>query len=313
MHGSTYTVELEPRTGRLLSFTRLQEQGVETPAPESGITIEDVRDVVRRLREALKRFQELAYVVEDVPAVYDPEKEPETSAGGKTIKYAIFYPVEFILFPEIELGPRVTRADKVKALAAIETLYNEAADRLNSRLKAGEITVDVWLQEMQSEISSGHVSAYSAGRSGAWSSITFSEWGRLGSRIKKQFQHLKGFAGEIRKKGVDAFTFEKLKFRTGLYGSNMRESLEAGHMRDRGIDPSILPAIPGDGTTKCLVRCKCRWTVRAAGRDKFKISWRLGAAEHCRTCLDRARDWVGLDVVKGRLVSQVVPHYHNHN
>lgn len=274
---------------------------LEPPAPESGITVDDIRDAVRRLREALERFPELAFMLEDVPDIYDPEKEAKNTPGRSRV---------------ITLGPRVPRADKYKALDAIETLYNESAGRLNEKLVEGSIGVDSWLEAMRKEVSAGHVSAYVAGRSGAWSSISFSEWGRTGARIKRQFQFLKGFADEIRRKGVDAFSLDYLNNRTGLYGSNMRESLEAGNLQDRGVDPSILPAMPGDGTTKCLVRCKCRWTVRGAGRDRYLISWRLGSAEHCRTCLDRAHPstgWVNLEIVNGRLISQVTPYFYNHN
>lgn len=279
---------------------------IQVPRPSSGISVDDVRDVITRLRKAIEDDpglqSVLGFLLEDVPDVYDPDK-----AGNLTVIGSVFRPGA-----SIELGPRLSRADKQRAANAIERLFNDGAESLNQALLDGSIGVDGWLAGMRKEVSAGHVSTYSAGRSGAWSSITFSEWGRLGQRIRRQNEFLKAFADDINKRGIDNLTIAYLNNRTGLYGSNFRESLEAGIARDRGLDPSVLPAIPGDGSTRCLVRCKCRWTIRPRGRDRYSVSWRLGRAEHCQTCLDRADDWVNLQVEKGRMISSVIPHYHNH-
>ena len=283
---------------------KLQIDEIETPRPDSGLSADDIRDVIRRLQEAIKQDPGLkpilGFLLEDVPEVYKPGAELQV--------------LSFLYSPAtiITLGPRLSRRDKQRAANAIEDLFNSEIQRINERLVDGSIGVEAWYESVRKEISAGHVSTYSAGRSGAWSSITFQEWGRLGQRIRRQNQFLQGFADELRKQDPETYSLKYLNNRVGLYGSNFRESLESGIARDRGLDPSVLPAIPGDGSTRCLTRCKCRWTIRPAGRDRFVISWRLGNAEHCSTCNNRADDWVGLEIHKGRLVSPLVPHFHNH-
>lgn len=276
--------------------TNRKKLEVQAPQPESGISVDLIKDVVRRLRAAVGDHPELQFLLDDVPPEYDPDEAPRL----------------VVLPAVVKLAPRVSREDKKKAFRTIQALYNQAAGDLNAQLKSKSISVDDWLARMEREVSTGHVSTYSAGRSGAWASITFQEWGRLGSVIKGQFQYLRGFANEIREKGIDAFSLPQLNLRTSLYADRMNATLEAGIVQDRGLDPSILPAMPGDGTTRCLVRCKCRWAIRPNGRDKWLVSWRLGKAEHCKTCLDRSDDWVDLQVEKGRIVSEIIPHYHNH-
>jgi len=279
---------------------------VEEPAPESGLSSEDIKDVIVWIISIIERVPEtreiLGFLLEDVPEEYRPSGE----AGDLVATSSVFKRSRVI-----SLGPRVNRADKERAARVIEAAYNAEAESLNQALADGSIGVDTWYEGIRKSISRGHVSTYSVGRSGAWSSISFSEWGRLGQRIRRQNQFLQAFADDIRKRGAENISVKYLNNRTGLYGANFRESLEAGNARDRGLDPSVLPAIPGDGTTQCLVRCKCRWTIRPSGRDRYLISWRLGQAEHCATCNSRARDWVNLEVYKGNLISEVVPHYYN--
>ena len=265
---------------------------LDVPGSDSEVSISDVREIVRRLREYAREYSELAFLVADVPPEFDPDKP--------------------LSVPEIiELGPRVSRAEKERAFARIQAIYNARAEALNEQLAAGSISLDTWERSLRDEIKFGHVSTYSAGRSGSWSSISFAEWGRLGQRIRRQYQFLKGFAADIRAKGDEGFTVEYLNNRASLYADNMRESLEAGIARDRGLDPGVLPAMPGDGSTKCLTRCKCRWRIRAAGRDRWLVSWILGRADHCSTCNDRSEDWVNLEVYRGSVVSPVVPHFYN--
>lgn len=268
---------------------------LDAPGPESGITVADVRDVVRRLRENVAEFPGLSFLLDNVPDQYDPEKKLAS----------------VLLAGVVNLGPRVSRAEKERALANLQTIFNRAAEGYNARLLAGSISVDAWEAGLREELKAAHVSAYSAGRSGSWDTISFSEWGRLGQRIRRQYQFLNRFAGDIRAQGAEAFTPAYLDNRTSLYADNIREALEAGIARDRGLDPSALPAMPADGSTKCLTRCKCRWTIRTAGRDRYLVTWRLGNADHCETCNARAVDWRNLEVYKGAMISPVVPHFYN--
>jgi len=73
------------------------------------------------------------------------------------------------------------------------------------------------------------------------------------------------------------------------------------------LDP--LPAMPGDGTTKCGDDCHCEWSIRVIDTESedYDANWRLGASSHCETCIKRGRNWVGIRVRGGELKTDVVP------
>ena len=54
-------------------------------------------------------------------------------------------------------------------------------------------------------------------------------------------------------------------------------------------------------------RCKCRWAINILDKQNqdFDCTWTLGVAEHCETCLERASEWVQLEVRNGVLVSDL--------
>ena len=58
-----------------------------------------------------------------------------------------------------------------------------------------------------------------------------------------------------------------------------------------------LPAYPRDGTTLCLVYCRCRWRIKKISDTEYKAYWILGVAEHCPNCKCRARHWNPLTIV----------------
>jgi len=64
-----------------------------------------------------------------------------------------------------------------------------------------------------------------------------------------------------------------------------------------------LPAMPGDGTSQCLTRCRCVWDVQALeGDGNYDAYWLLSAAEDCQTCTQRGRDWAPLKIRNGEVV-----------
>src|SRR3972149_2402591 len=59
-----------------------------------------------------------------------------------------------------------------------------------------------------------------------------------------------------------------------------------------------LPAMPGDGTSICLTRCRCHWeiTVLDEARGDYDCFWELSPVEHCQTCIERAKAWKPLQI-----------------
>lgn len=206
--------------------------------------------------------------------------------------------------------PRTTRAVKDEAFSALSAEYQVAAHELNRRLVDGEIPVSVWRNGLQEQIKTLHVQAYVAGRSGEWDAVTQAEWGRVGQRLRTQYEYLRNWSLELAGPGLDNVSLAKLNVRADLYAAAARASFESAIAEEKGTPSGVLPAMPGDGTSRCLVRCKCGWAIRKRGRSQF-ATWRLGRAEHCDTCLARARSWKNLEIRDGVLVTQYEPIFYN--
>ena len=149
-----------------------------------------------------------------------------------------------------------------------------------------------------------HVAAYAAGRSGEWDKIEPAEWRRVEAVLDGQFQFLRRFRDWIRDADPEAVTEADVYQRSRLYGAASRQSFARAELAALGLTLE-LPAYPGDGTTRCLVNCKCRWSVRllSKARGDADLTWRLGAAEHCPQCRKRSKVWKSLQVRGGALVS----------
>lgn len=203
----------------------------------------------------------------------------------------------------MDLLQLATRADKTAVYNDLVSAYKARAANLNERFLDGQITRNTWKNAMREEVKTLHVQAYAAGRSGGWGAVTAQEWGSVGARLRRQYQFLDRFADDIVAKDL---SLAQMNQRTGLYGSASRASFEAAIAAEKGVPASALPATPGDGTTACRSNCKCRWAITKR-RGSFFASWKLGRAEHCRTCLARARSWKNLEIRDGVLISTIEP------
>ena len=211
---------------------------------------------------------------------------------------------------------KITREEKEDLLAAAQEEYADEVERLCEQLANGEITAEEWMEAMQQHVKDANVSAYLAGKSGDWQSMSFEDWGRLGAVLAGQYAFLRSFRRALREYlGEDARkSLAQMKERARLYAESARQSYQRGYMSELGMDPALLPAYPGDGTTECLVRCRCRWAIRilSVAEGNFDASWKLGNAEHCETCRKRARAWKKLRIRGGQLVDGYESIYANH-
>ena len=207
---------------------------------------------------------------------------------------------------------RMPRSDKLAMLEAVRRLYDADVARLCQRLHAGEISVDTWSEAMQAQVKDVHIGAYLAGHSGDWSAMTQNDWGRLGNTLRGQYRYLRTWAMGLKEGDVlNETSLAQLAARADLYSAAASQSFEQGYSSEIGLSPSVYPAWPGDGTTNCRTRCRCRWSVRIVSKERgdYYISWKLGGAEHCVTCRRRARSWKNLEVRGGRLVDGYEPIY----
>lgn len=74
--------------------------------------------------------------------------------------------------------------------------------------------------------------------------------------------------------------------RVKMYLNSSRQAYEQA----RVYGFADLPAYPGDGSSECLSNCHCHWEIQVSERNLVAY-WRLGAADHCKTCRDRADTW----------------------
>lgn len=202
---------------------------------------------------------------------------------------------------------RVPRKDRLEAFEGLRSHFNDKMNTLNAQLHAGEITVNDWHTDARQAVKRLHVQAWSAGRGGEWDKITFGEWGKVGNRLRRQYGYLRNYADELRTADFEKLSVAKMNMRSGFYGSAARQSFEASLAEDRGLDSSILPAQPGDGTTKCRTNCKCRWSITRRKTGIWIVSWMLGEADHCSTCRRRSRKWKRLKIKNGSFMTEVEP------
>ena len=88
--------------------------------------------------------------------------------------------------------------------------------------------------------------------------------------------------------------------RAAMYGESLGQCYQRAYMRARGSRVGLpdLPAYPRDGSTVCLVHCRCQWKIKKLSDTFFEATWKLGAAEHCPDCIVRGRDWNPLSIVR---------------
>jgi len=175
-------------------------------------------------------------------------------------------------------------------MEARRTLFRREMEALTDSLLLGNETFIAFQIELQRQTKDLLISAYMAGRGGQWNEVGPVEWGRLGAVIKRQYNFIRGFASDIQTK-VPPMSRAQILQRIGYYSAAATEAFERGVAAQIGMNASILPAVPGDGTSICRTNCRCRWSIRVLSQNRgdFNVSWRLGAAEHCTTCRQRAR------------------------
>lgn len=165
--------------------------------------------------------------------------------------------------------------------------------KLMRALEAGRQTVEAWQQAFSETLAKYHTAALLVGQGDA----ALGDAGRryLDQAVEAQIKFLRNWAIEIQ---------DEAQFKLGW---NARAALYAqgiGASYWRGATKMLpLPAMPRDGSTRCLGNCTCSWSiVELDGDGNYDCTWHLGATErHCQQCPQRARDWAPLRIRDGRL------------
>lgn len=158
-------------------------------------------------------------------------------------------------------------------------------------LESDPADVEAWQQELSRQLARYHAASYLAGSGEA--TLAGPARAAVLNDLATQLKFLGKFAVEIQ----NAAEWQRgWNSRAAMYAKSIRVPYERGHTK---MLP--LPAMPGDGSTTCLVNCDCGWDIiQLDGDENYDCHWRLGEVErHCQICKQRAMDWSPLEVRNG--------------
>jgi len=169
-----------------------------------------------------------------------------------------------------------------------QQLFYDSSDSLAEQLFTGDISIGQWEESMKQLIRGVHTSTAAIGK-GGWDNMSWSDWGRLGTPLREQYRYLHGFAETISNKR-DTISLQAIQARARLYGN---ASGYSATLMQAGADiEAQLPWMPKDGSTECLINCRCVWVLEIIdtlddGSKLVQATWRIRPAEHCQDCIDR--------------------------
>ena len=250
---------------------------------DASVREDDIRRLLERLRAAVEEEPALQLLLEEAP--------DELATGAVTL---------------------ATITERREAFEAARRMIDKESERLTRQVYAGELSVREWQQRMKRLVKDMQVAGGVAGRSGQWDELTPADWGRIGQVIREQYSYISRFAEDLNLPEESRPTEAEAVSQARLYTASARQSWEAQRVAEYGIDPGILPGLPADGRTRCMVNCRCRWAVRTLSKadGNFNIRWKLRSGESCRTCIRRRRKWK-LKIRGGRLTEQPEPVYYD--
>ena len=158
-----------------------------------------------------------------------------------------------------------------------------------SALETGQGTPDQWYDEVARQLRRYSLAANVSGSGGDAQRAVVDEY------VKTQLDFLGAFRDEI--KAADEWS-PAWNSRAQMYAQSIKAPWWSGATRGWA-----LPAMPGDGTTSCLTRCKCSWRIDALDGDgNADAYWIYGATEgHCQTCQQRSEEWNPIRIRGGEL------------
>jgi len=106
---------------------------------------------------------------------------------------------------------------------------------------------------------------------------------------QRQQQHLIGWHKQIRAtRGIPGGAGRAKMYVNSLMGLYN----ESWALAQELLGMPKLPAVPRDGSTLCIVGCECHWSkLKKVNPVTYVAYWKLGMAEHCPTCMCRAKHW----------------------
>jgi hypothetical protein len=116
--------------------------------------------------------------------------------------------------------------------------------------------------------------------------------------VNEQLHFLEGWCADIAQQG-------KLPGgvgRASMYGESLGQCYQRAYMAARSQRDQLpeMPAYPRDGSTQCITHCRCQWRFKKVSSVYYEATWKLGKAEHCKDCIERADLWGPLSIIRQR-------------
>jgi len=177
--------------------------------------------------------------------------------------------------------------------------YDTQVQTLAEDLVNGRLSVDQWLDAMETEVEHLHTTAYTLYRGGL-SEMGQEDLDLIQETVDAQNVFLEKWADELRTVDVSTLSPDTLAARARSYIGAVNQTIQQATTTSLGLPR--LPAYPADGNTECLSFCKCSWKIeKLPGNGNWDCTWLLGDAEHCPGCIDRAKMYSPLMIRNGQI------------
>lgn len=169
----------------------------------------------------------------------------------------------------------------------ISAQYAARMQALSNDLLHGTLSLDDWQTRMQDAIRLAYLHQAVAGTTDDDArELTSADYRRIEADIARQYEFLHKFAGDIEQAVIEpGASLDFVPSRAAMYAG----SSESEYWR-QATDVE-LPAMPRDGSTRCLGNCQCSWDLQHDADGNVLATWVLGDADHCPDCEQRAEEW----------------------
>lgn len=180
----------------------------------------------------------------------------------------------------LSTGRFVSRAFVAGELEKVIAASQTNIEGITQSLLDGNIGIPEWQLSMEREIKAIHTAAGATAR-GGWAQMSQSDWGFVGSQVKKQYQYLDKFAQDIAsgKQPMNG----RLMVRAKLYaqsGRGTHEEMRRRMERNKGKREERRLLAPAEHCTDCVTEAAKGWqpigTLRPIGASLCRTNC------HCR-------------------------------
>ena len=161
------------------------------------------------------------------------------------------------------------------------------SDRLAELVDNNEISPLDWRDRFRQELKEEYIRQSIFGKGGR-DRMTQSDWGREGRKLRDQYAMIDKTAARI---AEGDYSEGQIRVIQQNYINSARQSYEQSKAISQDVPYSLLPAMPGDGSTICVSGCKCSWRFDFTETEVLAFWGLESGAKHCTTCLERARNW----------------------